>query len=224
MTGLGTGWSTRCGRLALLLVGVVCAAAAETNETQSAKTFERYQVIVEKNPFGRMMAEGEVVLPDFAKNLRLCALARFPDPAQPGRMLARAGFVGPAPTNQFTVLEGELTEEGYSLEEVNYADQKVKLRKGTEVATLTVEGLPVPLSAMGSSSPQLQAVLQSPHAWRMMHDAQRGPNGEIVPAHLHMPGGPEGANNRAYLSDAQAQELRRQRDMFSGRPPLPPGR
>lgn len=200
--------------MCLALAGLWFQATAQTNDSQTATAWDRYQVIVDKNPFGRADADTVGVIPDFAKNLRLCMLSKIPDTAHPGRILSRAGFVGPVATNQFTVQEGELTEDGYSLEAVNHAEQKVKLRKGTETAEFTVEGLPVPTNTLAGSS-RLQSLLQSPHAWRIFHEATRGPNGEItVPAHVHMPGVQEGANTRVMLSDDQAQELRRQREQF----------
>ncbi len=211
------------GLLWLAGVGAACRAGAETNDSRSARTWEHYQLILEKNPFGRMEVDQAGVTPDFAKGLRMCMLVKIPDPARPGQFHSRAGFVGPVATNQFTVQDGELTEEGYSIEEINHAEQKVKLRKGHEVAAMTVEGLPVPTNAMASVQMQTQvrAMLQNPQAWRMMHEASRTSSGEVIPAHVHLPGMPQGTSSRFYLSDDQVQDLRRQRDR-AGIPPNTP--
>ena len=203
------------GRLASLTLAVLpFFAVAETNDNVAAKTWDRYQVIVDKNPFGRQGPDTVGVTPDFAKNLRLCMLSKIPDASNPGCFRSRAGFVGPVATNQFTVQEGELTEDGYSLEAVNHAEQTVKLRKGAETAVFTVEGLPVPTNTLATS--RLSFLTQAPNAWKTFHEATRGPNGQIItPAHIHMPGVQEGANTRVILSDDQAQELRRQRAQYS---------
>ncbi len=187
-------------------------ALAEATAGKATGAWDHYQIIVDKNPFGKMGPEPVGVTPDFAKNMRLCMLARTPDLSNPGRFHVHAGFVGPAVTNQFTLREGELTEDGFSLEEVNYAEQSVKLRKGAETAVFTVQGLPVPTNALARAQLMMGPAPQlPPDAWKIYHEPHRLPSGEIIPAHVHLPGAPEGGNNRTYLSDDQLTDFRRLR-------------
>lgn len=209
------------GGLAYLALALLpLQGAVDTAEGKATKPWEHYQPIVDKNPFGRLGPAAATVMPDFAKNMRLCMLAKTPDRANPGRVLARAGFVGPTPTSQFTVQEGELTEDGFSVEEVNYAEQSVKLRKGTETAVFTVQGLPVATNGPGrvpmmvGGQPPLP-----PDAWKIYHEAHTLPTGEVIPPHVHMPGQGEGPNNRVYLTDDQTQLFRRMR-VQNGLPPV----
>ena len=162
------------------------------------------------------------VNPDFAKNMRLCMLAKTPDIAHPGQFHLCAGFVGPAATNQFTVQEGKQTDDGFSLEEVNYAEQSVKLRKGTEIAVFTVQGLAVPSNMLMRTPLRMGPAPQlPPDAWKIYHEAHKLPSGEIIPAHVHMPGVGEGPNNRVYLSDDQLTEFRRLREQYRQQQNMP---
>lgn len=210
---IGSGWRWLAGRLACVVVaGVAVRGAAEPVEGKATNAWDHYQIIVERNPFGKLGPEVTGETPDFAKNMRLCMLSKIPDAANPGRFHIRAGFVGPAITNQFTVQEGELSEDGFSVEDVNYAEQSLKLRKGTETALFTVQGLPVPSNTL-MRAPQIlgYAPQLPPEAWKIYHEPHKLPSGEIIPAHVHLPGAPEGASNRAYLSDDQLTEFRKLR-------------
>jgi hypothetical protein len=201
------------GRLVVLTLAVLpCLAAADSSEGKATNAWDHYQVIVDKNPFGRLGPGPVEVTPDFAKNMRLCMLSQIPDTTKPGRFQVCAGFVGPAITNQFTLREGELTEDGFSLDDVNYAEQSVKLRKGTETAVFTVQGLPVPSNTLMRTQQMLGYAPQlPPDAWKIYHEATRRSSGELIPAHVHLPGAPEGSSNRTYLSDDQVTEFRRLR-------------
>lgn len=217
------GSRTLAGRLASLALALVpILSAAESTEGKATNAWEHYQVIVDKNPFGKVGPEPVGVTPDFAKNMRLCMLSKIPDVSQPGRSHIQAGFVGPAPTNQFTLMEGELTEDGFSLEVVNYAEQSVKLRRGVETAVFTVEGLPVPANLLTRVPPMMGPTPQlPPDAWKIYHEAHKLPSGEIIPPHVHMPGFGEGPNNRVYLTDDQTQEFRRLRAQNQLQPNMP---
>jgi len=205
----------------LIVAALPCLVAADLTDSKASKPWVHYQPIVDKNPFGRLAPGTAAVIPDFAKSMRLCMLVKAPDVSHPGRFCLHAGFVGPAITNQFTVQEGELTEDGFSVEEVNYAEQSVKLRKGTETAVFTVQGLPVPSNTLARAQLMGAQPPLPPDAWKIYHEGHTLPTGEIIPPHVHMPGAGEGPNMRVYLSDDQTQLFRRLRAQ-NGMPPNMP--
>ncbi|NCC60353.1 MAG: hypothetical protein EOM12_05320 [Verrucomicrobiae bacterium] len=118
----------------LLFTGVlVCIAAANT------PGFQRYQVIVDRKPFGEAPPEPTPTPPpplnaneSFARSLRLSALLEMDDGS------IRVGLVDNATKKDFFLSEGEIVE-GIELVSASYEDEEAVLRKGTEMAVIKLQ-------------------------------------------------------------------------------------
>jgi len=93
--------------------------------------FKRYQIIIDKHPFGEEPAEADVVqIPasqSFARNMRLSMLYEGP-----GGDL-RAGIIDESKKKNYILRIGEI-EDGLELVEANLDASEAMLRKGQEVA------------------------------------------------------------------------------------------
>ncbi len=121
----------------ILLCSALSGMAAE-------KGFERYQIIIDKHPFGEEPPEAEPVqIPlsqSFARHLRLSMLFEGPD----GDL--RAGVVDSDKKKNYYLRIGEIVE-GLELIEVDLSAEEAMLRKGNEVALFKLESdAPEPLS------------------------------------------------------------------------------
>lgn len=149
---LGSDWGViMCSRMGkqgqlLLCVGVASLALQLTSSAysqqsaiinqQSSISFDRYQVILSRMPFGdeaaaaaaAQAAAAAKVAPSesFAKNLRLCAITRnrFTDKIQ-------AGLMDTVTKKSYFMVEGD-KEDGMELIVADYENEKVLLRKGEE--------------------------------------------------------------------------------------------
>ncbi|MBN1268122.1 MAG: hypothetical protein JXB04_00920 [Kiritimatiellae bacterium] len=114
------------------LSAVFCFLAAAA--TAASPGFERYQVILDRKPFGEAPPPEVVVKPllaseSFARNLRLCALLEVEDGG------LRAGIVDQQTKESFFLSEGEVVE-GIELVSADYENDEAVIRKGSEMAVL----------------------------------------------------------------------------------------
>lgn len=111
----------------------------------AADGFDRYQLIIDKRPFGEEPPENEAVqIPltqSFAKNLRLAMLFEGPDGD------VRVGVID-ASTQKNLILRIGQEEEGLELVEADLKASEAMIRKGNEVALFKLEsGQPETLTA-----------------------------------------------------------------------------
>lgn len=126
--------------LLILLTCALCGLAAEEG-------FKRYQIIIDKHPFGEEPPEAETVqIPlnqSFARHLRLSMLFEGPD----GDL--RAGIIDsqdPKKQKSYVLRIGEAVEN-LELIEADLGTEEAMLRKGNEVALFKLKsGTPEPLS------------------------------------------------------------------------------
>ena len=135
---------TRDTILTLLFSASLCLASNEG--------FERYQLILDKQPFGQDPPEAEIVqVPasqSFARNLRLSMLFEGMDGT------TRAGVVDNTTKKSYILRIGE-PQDGLEVVEADIKSSEAMLRKGNEVALFKLEsGAGEPISKTEQSSRQ----------------------------------------------------------------------
>lgn len=103
-------------------------------------TFERYQVILDRQPFGEIKAPtgppggGIPVVPPFVKDIKMCAITEDEDGIQ-------VGFVNVAqkPPKSYYLRIGE-SEDSIVLVDADYGREVALLRKGEEQHWVSMEG------------------------------------------------------------------------------------
>jgi len=135
---------TRSTILFLLFTGTLCPA----NEDG----FARYQLILDKQPFGQEPPEADIVqVPaseSFARNLRLSMLFEGMDGS------TRAGVVDNTTKKSYILRVGE-PQDGLEVVEADIKTSEAMLRKGNEVALFKLEaGAGEPISKREQSSRQ----------------------------------------------------------------------
>ena len=130
---------------------LACVAGARA----AAADFSRYQPILDRRPFGAVLAMGEgaggttplpppqPAGPSFADKLQLCALTLRGD-----RIFV--GFVdnNQKPAASYFMYVGE-SSDGFDILEAEYSTERVKFRKGTQEEWINMGG-----SATPTDSPQ----------------------------------------------------------------------
>jgi hypothetical protein len=101
--------------------------------------FDRYQVIVDRKPFGEAPPPPEPPPPkpispseSFARTLRLCALLEMDDGT------IRVGLVDNKTKKDFFLSEGDIVE-GIELVSASYDEEEAVLRKGSEMAVIQLQ-------------------------------------------------------------------------------------
>lgn len=112
-------------RLTMLVVWAGLAMSA-----QASTPFERYQVILDRAPFGLPPAPTQTVTA--LKNLRLSALMRLPDGP-------RAGFVDGQGKNDFILRLNEKSDNDVELLGVDYAKEQVTIRREGQLLVLGLQ-------------------------------------------------------------------------------------
>jgi hypothetical protein len=148
------------------VAALFCVSAALVMAARAAE-WERYQIILDRQPFGALAAKDATnATPDYAKSLRLSCLWQVH--GQP-----RAGFEDSATKKNFTLACGEKTDDGLELMEVRYADESVVVRKGTEVTVLRMQAgvstNPPPQIAVAPGGPTAPTI----NPWREFYERYR---------------------------------------------------
>jgi hypothetical protein len=117
----------------IALLGILAGPAAFGDTPD----FERYQVILDRKPFGTAPpAEATAVTvpaqDSFAKNLRMSALLEMDD----GTM--KIGLIDQASNKSFFLAVGD-TEEGVELVSADYDKEEAVVRKGAEMAVIKLQ-------------------------------------------------------------------------------------
>jgi hypothetical protein len=144
---------------------------------QAAYDMSRYEIIMERAPFGKAPLPDEAAAPprpagEFAKQYRLCMLY---EDAQ-GRL--KAGLVSKTNNKNFFLQVGE-SESGLSLAEVRLEDGVAVLQQGGETAQLILEGLGTPRAAV----PQQVAMNPAPAGLTPAQIIRRA-GAEAAPEHI----------------------------------------
>ncbi len=165
--------------ISLLLVGPVIATGLSAVATTPTVNFERYQVILDRKPFGEVSpiettapstAPGESFAKDFelkgiidtGVKLRVCLLDR-------------------TTSKHFYINTGE-DRHGITLVSVNYDDEEVVLKKGTETVTMKLRP--------SQDAPPPAAEAAPPNPFSRLMETQRS-------------GQPGGATRKPFFSDLQ---------------------
>lgn len=135
---------TRCTILPLLFSAALSMADEDG--------FKRYQLILDKQPFGQVPPEADMVRVEasqsFARNLRLSMLFEGPDGT------TRAGIVDNTTQKSYILRIGE-PQEGLEMVEADIKASEAMLRKGNEVALFKLEaGAGEPISRTEQSARQ----------------------------------------------------------------------
>ena len=141
------GRSFKLGLVGLVL-GVSTLISALGQVTSNG--WNRYQVILDKDPFGRLGPAEPAAIPDFAKNLRLCSSARINNDLY-------GGFYDSVNKTDFLLKKGETGENGITLDDVDMLNESAKISSAGLSATLYVQSLPTLTNApagmvLGNSS------------------------------------------------------------------------
>jgi hypothetical protein len=166
--------------------------------------FKRYQLILDKKPFGQEPPEADVVqIPiteSFARNLRLSMLFEGPD----GDL--RAGIVDTASQKNYILRTGE-EKDGLELVEADLRASEAMLRKGNEVALFKLE------------SGEVEPLSKSQQAAHKSSYQERKRGRTAVPPPDQPPEPPQpvmsGEALRLHLENVQMDAIR------NGLPPLP---
>lgn len=192
--------------LRFTLILLISATLSMANE----EGFARYQIILDKQPFGQEPPEADLVeVPasqSFARNLRLSMLFEGPD----GDL--RAGIIDQASKKSYILRIGA-EEDGLVLLEADLKASEAMLRRDNEVALFKLEsGEGAPLSK------KEQASRKTSYADRRNALLQKIEEQRTVPAEAPPPS-PEPAVSgdalRAHLENVQMDAIR------NGLPPLP---
>ena len=167
--------------------------------------FERYQIIIDKHPFGEEPPEAETVQisldKSFARHLRLSMLFEGPDGD------VRAGIIDTKEKKNYILSIGEI-EGGLELIEADLSASEAMLRRGSEVALFKLESdTPEPLSK------SQQASRRSSYAGRRSARLAAA-NKSTKPKEPEVPR-LTGEALRAHLENVQMDAIR------DGLPPLP---
>jgi hypothetical protein len=188
------------------IIPVFLFAAATGMATDEG--FERYQLILDKQPFGQEPPEADMVqVPasqSFARNLRLSMLFEGPDGT------TRAGIVDNSTKKSYILRIGE-PQDGFEMVEADIRSSEAMVRKGNEVALFKLEGAAgQPISKSEQSSRQSsyaerrRALLQKIEERRNQQQPAQPPVPELT-----------GEALKKHLEQVQMDAIR------NGLPPLP---
>ena len=113
----------------------LCLAAAGHAALAPAISWDRYQVILDRKPFGVVSAPAAgagSAAESFAKNLRVSALLEAPSGV-------RVGFINTQNNKDFSLSVGEQNEEGLELVSANFKDEEAVLRKDGVTAVVKLQ-------------------------------------------------------------------------------------
>ncbi len=136
----------------------------------SKASWDRYQIIMDKNPFGRLGPAEPVTIPEFAKDYRLCSLAEIVRGSETNLYagFARNSFNVKSITNSFDqvfIKQGELTEEGLQVTDIDVRNESAKLWRNGESALMNVQSLPIPTNSLLGNNSLMQGQSGAKNPW-----------------------------------------------------------
>jgi len=168
--------------------------------------FARYQIIIDKRPFGEEPPEAETVQislnQSFARNLRLSMLFEGPN----GDL--RAGIIDASRKKNYILSIGDI-QDGLELLEADLSASEAMLRKGNEVALFKLEsGAPEPLSKSQQVSRQTSYAERRRSLLQKIEERRQEPTPPATPQLT-------GEALKKHLENVQMNAIR------NGLPPLP---
>jgi hypothetical protein len=188
-----------CHTLLLMLSASTCGLAVDSG-------FARYQLILDKQPFGSEPPEADIVqVPasqSFARNLRLSMLFEGPDGT------TRAGIVDNSTKKSYILRIGE-PQDGFEIVEADIRASEAMVRKGNEVALFKLEaGAGEPISKSEQSSRKSSYADRRRDLLQKIDDQRKEPEKAPVPELT-------GDALKKHLEEVQMDAIR------NGLPPLP---
>lgn len=156
-------------------------------------SWDRYQIILDKDPFGKLGPADPLETPDWAKDIRVSYIVRR------GSDLF-AGWVS-SKTNSFSLKLGEISEEGITLESINYEDESIKLSKAGKYVTLNVQALPYVTNAFPIAS-------STRDTWREFYARTQQVGQQRIPTHIHVTNSVDKTVSRVDLTPEQQEQIR----------------
>ncbi|MFA5688860.1 MAG: hypothetical protein WC959_06915 [Kiritimatiellales bacterium] len=131
---------------------ILISFAAALAGPAAMQSFDRYQIILDKHPFGDMPLEGDLAIvpaeQSFARNMRLSMLFESGDGS------VRVGIVDDANKKSYILAVGE-PQEGLELIEADIIASEAMLKRGSEVVLFKLEaGTPQQVSKSEQTSRQ----------------------------------------------------------------------
>ncbi len=196
----------------LFWVGAVAAASA----APTSYPFERYQVILDRSPFGSSAYAQEVVAAptqpqaeSFAKSLRLSTIIEMDDGS------IKVGFVDTRSGRSYMMAAGE-SLDGIEVVTANWADEEAVLKQGSEMALIKFASGEVQEIKPGQVRPGRNAPV-STAAQRPTWEERRRARAATPPPPAEPPPPPKytGEELTKHLQEYQMEVIRQ------GLPPLP---
>lgn len=193
-------------------LALLAAVAAEA--TPAAFPFDRYQVILQRKPFGELPAPEPPPPPpqpqaeSFAKSLRLSMIVDVND----GESM-KVGFVDTRTGRSYLLMPGE-SQDGIEVVSASWKDEEAILKQGTEMALIKIASGEVRAIGPGQQpqgAPAAQSTAARP-SWEERRRARAAP-----PPPPEPPPQPKytGAELERHLQEYQLEVIRQ------GLPPLP---
>jgi hypothetical protein len=184
-----------------ILISLAAAALCQANE----EGFKRYQLILDKQPFGTEPPEADMVqVPasqSFARNLRLSMLFEGPDGT------TRAGIVDNSTNKSYILRIGE-PQDGFEIVEADIRSSEAMVRKGNEVALFKLEAAAGQPISKSEQSTRQSSYADRRRALLQKIEDQRTPSPPPVPELT-------GEALKKHLENVQMDAIR------NGLPPLP---
>jgi hypothetical protein len=202
----------------------LCLVVSAAWAAESPPDFSRYQVILDRKPFGTIpppTIETPAITPEnsFAKSIRLSALLETDDGG------IRVGLIDQTSNKNFFLGVGE-SEEGIELVSASYKDEEAVLKKGAEMAVIKLQSGDIqPLSpaqqqarmnmggsmgGMGMPQPPMDGSRRPSYAERRLARLQQRQPPQPPPEPKYT-----GVELEKHLQDYQMEVIRQ------GLPPLP---
>jgi len=196
------------------LVGAPCAAFAAADMSD----YGRYRVIIERQPFGEPLNQAEIDAenqgpavpppPPFIKDLKLCFIGEGP-------MGQRVGFSNIKTKQPYYLYLDQTSDDGIAVTQIDYADEKVLLKKDEEEHWLTMSGAAPPTAGGVPPAPRAKpkevatrtALRRTSYAERL-RQRRAALQSRLTPKL-------EGEDLKKYLEQYQMDLIRK------GQPPLP---
>lgn len=192
---------------------VVAALSYSAQAAPQTFPFERYQVILDRKPFGELLAPEPPPPPpqpqaeSFAKSLRLSMIVDVND----GESM-KVGFVDTRTGKSYLLMPGE-SQDGIEVVSASWKDEEAVLRQGTEMALIKIASGEVRAIGPGQAAPQQQPQQTATRpTWeerRRARTPQPEPPPEIPQPRF------TGAELERHLQEYQLEVIRQ------GLPPLP---
>lgn len=192
-------------------LAILCAAAVEA--TQTAFPFDRYQVILQRKPFGELPAPEPPPPPpqpqadSFAKSLRLSMIVDVND----GESM-KVGFVDTRTGRSYLLMPGE-SQDGIEVVSASWKDEEAILKQGAEMALIKIASGEVRAIGPGQQPPGGPVAQSAARpSWEERRRARAAP-----PPPPEPPPQPKftGAELEKHLQEYQLEVIRQ------GLPPLP---